>query len=255
MNDRIKEMTGGKITELISARELEAEQPVLSIVNAIYFKNMWIWPFNAARTYDQDFIGIGGSRTKVPMMLSSENFFYMEEESFQAIAMPYKGWETSMVVFLPKKVDGLQEFEESLTSEKLTASLGKLAQCPYGLRVTLPKFTSRSRRPLAPTLQEMGMKTAFGPRADFSGIREKKRSKTPDDLLFITSVLHEAWTDVNERGTEAAAATALKAAAPVAKPVQEPKVFRADHPFMFIIRHKPTGCILFMGRVTNPAAS
>lgn len=253
MNEWVSEKTGGKITNLISAERLQREQTVLSIVNALYFKNLWAWPFEGAKTRHADFICIDGSRVKVPMMHSSKDFPYMEEEDFQAIAMPYQGWEMSMVVFLPRRVDGLKEFEESLTPDNLRAWLAKLARWPHGLKTSIPKFTSRSRFGLKPELQSMGMQSAFNSQvADFSGMLQAKRPNAPKIGLFVTSVLHETRIDVNEKGTEAAAATALSFAASI--PKAPPKIFRADHPFMFIIRHNLTGCILFMGRVTNPLA-
>lgn len=253
MNEWVSEKTGGKITDLISADQLQREKAVLSIVNALYFKNIWAWPFEGAKTRHADFICTNGSRVKVPMMHSSKDFPYMEEEDFQAIAMPYEGWKMSMVVFLPKRVDGLKEFERSLTPENLRAWLAKLATWRHGLKTSVPKFTSRFRYSLKPELQSMGMHAAFNSRiADFSGMFEAKRLNAPKIGLFVTSVLHETWIDVNEKGTEAAAATDINKAK--LKGPAEPRPFCADHPFMFIIRHNITGCILFMGRVTNPLA-
>ncbi|WP_157212279.1 serpin family protein [Desulfomonile tiedjei] len=252
MNDWIKEMTRGKITDLISADRLRREQTVISILNAFYFKNMWLWPFETGRTKDEDFVCSGGSRIKVRMMHSSQRFRYMEEQDLQGLELPYQGWETSMMVFLPRKADGLQEMEKSLTPETLGLWISKFSQLP-DVDVSFPKFGFKSRYGLLPTLKEMGMNISFGPGADFSGMLEKKRPESPSISLFITSMLHETRIDLNERGTEAAAATALSISASAPKP--ERKIFRADHPFMFVIRHNRTGCILLMGRVTNPLAN
>jgi serpin B len=252
INEWVEEMTQGKITGLVSGPELEKAPTVLAIINAVYFKALWAMPFDIARTKDEDFAGCNSLRMKVPMMHhSSQDFHYMEEQDFQALELPYAGWGISMAVFLPKKIEGLAEFEKSFTLENFSRWLTKFSNWPYGVEVSLPRFTVRSGLRLEPTLQSMGIKIAFDShRADFSGMLRKIEYGTP---LFITKAIHEAWIEVNEKGTEAAAGTALPFATYVKKP--EPKVFRADHPFMFVIYHKLSGSILFMGRVTNPLAN
>jgi serpin B len=201
--------------------------------------------FAAAATQDEDFkLGSADKTTKAPMMHSQPNFGYMENDTLQALEMPYRSGELSMIVLLPKKVDGLAEMEKTLTSEKLPAVLEKLKF--ETVKIALPKFTFTSQFSMGDTLQAMGMKTAFSDEADFSGM-------TSHEGLKIGAVLHKAFVAVDEHGTEAAAATAVMMR-PTGMRVDptEIKVFTADHPFVFIIRHKATGAMLFMGRVANP---
>jgi serpin B len=179
------------------------------------------------------------------MMFRKDNFRYMETDQFQVLDMPYKARELSMVVFLPKKTDGLGAFEGSLTPERLSVWLEKLDD--EKVEVSFPRFEFTSSFALARVLESMGMKDAFSPElADFSGM-------TTMEEVYISDVLHKAFVAVDEKGTEAAAATAVIIAAksmPVKEP--DPKIFRADHPFLFMIRHNTSGAILFMGRVMNP---
>jgi serpin B len=150
-----------------------------------------------------------------------------------------------MVVILPAKADGLAALEKSLDAKALDALVAKLKRAE--VNVTLPKFKMTSQFSLADALQALGMKLAFDPgKADFSAMNEKEK-------LFISAVIHKAFVDVNEEGTEAAAATAVAMALAMA-PAGEPEKFVADHPFLFVIRHRETGVILFMGRVADPTA-
>ena len=147
-----------------------------------------------------------------------------------------------MVILLPRQVDGLAALEKELTAETLEARLKKLAR--REVEVYLPRFKVTSQFSLADTLAAMGMTDAFKPGgADFSGMNGRKD-------LFISAVVHKAFVEVNEEGTEAAAATGVAVA--LARAPEPAPVFRADHPFLFLIRHEKTGVILFMGRVANP---
>jgi len=160
----------------------------------------------------------------------------------QALELPYAGDSLSMIVLLPRSIDGLGAIEDTLAADTLTARLDAIRK--REVRVSLPKFTMTSQFELAQTLGSMGMPEAFSGAADFSGM-------TGGRDLFISAVVHKAFVDVNEEGTEAAAATGVAmrlTAAPVSPPV-----FRADHPFIFLIRHNPSGSILFLGRLTRPA--
>lgn len=178
------------------------------------------------------------------MMRQTEKFGYMEAEGLQGLEMPYVDNELSMVILLPQKVDGLPDLEKKLTE-------GNLAQWLAGLHkqqviVAVPRFKMTQQFGLAETLRSMGMTDAFSiQKADFSGI-----TGTRD--LFISAVVHKAYVDVNEEGTEAAAATGIGMAM-TAMPHKMP-VFRADHPFIFLIRDNKNGGILFIGRVMNPGA-
>ena len=151
-----------------------------------------------------------------------------------------------MVVLLPKKIEGLADLEKDLTADKLDGWIGKLQK--QEVIVSLPKFKTEQRVQLADTLSEMGMKLAFDDqKADLSGMAGK-----PGDL-YISKVIHQAYIDVNEEGTEAAGSTAVIIAEPTAVRVEPPKpVFRADHPFLFLIRDTRSGSVLFLGRIANP---
>jgi serpin B len=251
INSWVENATRGKIGGLVSPTELGLSEKVLLLVNAVYFKSIWAMPFKKEDTREARFTALDGSTIMVPMMHNLDRIYrYMETETFQAVEVPYRGKDLSMVIFLPKKTGGLPQFEGSLTSNKLLTWLGELLRWPYGVEVYLPRFGIRSRTKLRPALEATGMTKAFiSGEADFSGFFEKRRAKALDIRLFISRAVQEAWIEVNEEGTEAAAATILDFSIGMD---ERPKVFCADHPFMLIIYHKPTKCILFMGRVTRP---
>ena len=160
--------------------------------------------------------------------------------------MPYDGKNLSMVVLLPKNVDSLAHVEMSLMTENLKMWIGKLHKTEVD--VTLPKFKTTSAFQLNKVLKDMGMTKAFSPGgADFNGM-------TGSHDLYIAHVIHKAFVDVNEEGTEAAAATAVVMDAKTARITPPPPVFRADHPFLFLIRDTRNGSILFLGRIVNPKA-
>jgi serpin B len=196
-------------------------------------------------TEDMPFHVSATKQIVTPMMFQKDDFRYMETDTFHALEMPYKAHELAMVVFLPKKTDGLGQFEKALTPETLPAWLAKLST--EEVEVTFPKFEFTGSFSLSNVLKAMGMKDAFSPSfADFSGMTSKER-------VFVSDVIHKAFVTVDEKGTEAAAATAMVmvgTAMPIPKP--NPKIFKADHPFLFIFRHNASGATLFMGRIVNP---
>jgi serpin B len=166
---------------------------------------------------------------------------YMKADTFQAAQLMYKGGEVSMIILLPNEVDGLPALEKALTPQFLAKNLASFNS--EEMFLTMPKFTVTGEFQLAKTLAAMGMKDAFDDKkADFSGMTGK-----PD--LYLTAVVHKAFVIVEEVGTEAAAATAVVAAAKDGGPEIH---FTANHPFLFVIRHEPSGAILFMGRVADP---
>jgi serine protease inhibitor len=179
---------------------------------------------------------------------------YPDERGFQLLELPYKGDEVSMLVIVPRSADGLAALEKKLTSADLKTWIDKLKK--RTVIVNLPKFKLETKYTMEKTLQDMGMKRAFkDPRladgAQFDGMSE---SEDPEQKLYITKVLHKAFVEVNEKGTEAAAATAVIMAQPTSAPVFVPftPTFRADRPFLFLIRDVKTGSLLFLGRMTNP---
>ncbi len=244
INTWVEKKTRNKIKNLIPKGVLN-RLTRLVLTNAIYFKGNWASQFKKDRTKNAPFTLAGGEKVDVPMMNQTADFNYMETEDFQGLELPYVDNELSMIILLPKQVDGLAEFEKTLTLKNLSQWLAKLRK--RKVIVSIPKFKMTSQFRLAEVLKSMGMTNAFVPDvADFSGMNSKRD-------LFIWAVIHKAYVDVNEEGTEAAAATAVVVGITSVMPGKIP-VFRADHPFLFLIRDNDSGSILFIGRVMNPKA-
>ena len=238
INAWVSEQTQGKIKELIAKGDL-GSLTRLVLTNAIYFKGKWLILFDKDRTWPGPFTLLDGKRIDVPMMHLGSKLGYLDTPQFQALELPYAGRTVAMVVLLPRRHDGLPDLEKALTPAFLAKWLPKIKK--HKVLVTLPKFKLASKFELKKPLAALGMASAFAG-ADFSGINGKRN-------LFIDEVLHNAVVEVNEEGTEAAGATAVLIKANGGK--RPPRV-RADHPFLFVIRHNPTGSILFIGRVANP---
>jgi len=240
INNWVESKTAQKVKELIGPGVLGNRETLLVLTNAIYFKGAWQYPFDKQRTADGDFFVSAGQKVAVPMMRQTRRFRHADAGDLQVLEMDYKGDALSMVVLLPKKADGLAPLEQSLAQ-------GKLDEYVLGLKAAevdllLPRFKMEWKAELQEPLGKMGMPLAFSG-ADFSGMTGRKGD------ICISKVIHKAFVDVNEEGTEAAAATAVIMGRGM--PAQ-PIVFRADHPFIFLIRDKASGCILFLGRVANP---
>jgi len=251
INKWAEERTAGRIKDLLAPGSLTADS-VLVLTNAVYFKGTWQYRFKENDTAEEPFRVPGGKDVRVKMMhqtatLRYFNFDWSESEKGQVLVLPYKGGELSMVLVLPKAADGLAAFERALTPDKLDLILG--ARSEHNVHVSLPRFTVKGKSvSLNDPLEKMGMGRAFGSRADFSGIYG-----SPGDI-WIGNVVHQAFVEVNEEGSEAAAATAVeveKGSDPSPQPGRTIE-FRADHPFLFLIRDERTGAILFMGRMSNP---
>jgi serpin B len=243
INTWVEKKTNDKIKNLISEGVLDS-MTRLVLTNAIYFKGNWARQFEEKRTKDAPFTLDDGQKIDVAMMYQKAEFGYMETDTFQALELPYVHDELSMVILLPKKFDALDEFEKTLTPENLTQWLADIHK--QEVVVFVPKFKMTSQFSLASVLKSMGMTDAFSSDADFSGIDGKRD-------LFISAVIHKAFVEVNEEGTEAAAATGVVMRLTSIGPAPIP-VFRADHPFLFLIRDNLTGSILFIGRAANPKA-
>ncbi len=239
------EATKGKITDLIPAGVL-SDMTRLVLTNAIYFKGNWLHQFNKDSTQPAPFHLSATQKVEVPLMFQKERYKFgrakFGESGLKVLELPYKGEELSMVLLLPDETDGLAALEKELTAENLkswTAKLGKPE-----VMVFLPKFKMTAEFQLNDVLAKLGMPLAFAPgSADFSGMDGKMD-------LYISAVVHKAFVDVNEEGTEAAAATGVVFGV-TSVPVDPPE-FRADHPFVFLIRDNRSGAILFMGRVLDP---
>ena len=241
INAWVEQQTKDKIKDLIPLGALN-ELTRLVLTNAIYFKGDWLLPFMKSLTKEEDFKVATDRQVTVPMLHQTGFFKYFDGGNFQALELPYVENKLSMVVFLPKKVDGLAEFEQSLTAQNLMKWLPQLQQ--HEVVVTLPKFRVTAEFTLNKTLSSMGMPLAFSPHAaDFSGMSEEKD-------LYLSAVIHKAYVDVNEEGTEAAAATGIVTRTMSAGP--PPSTFHADHPFVFLIRDNSSGSLLFLGRLVQP---
>ena len=242
INAWVEDKTNRKIKDLIRRGDLD-QLTRLVLTNAIYFKGQWATRFKKKRTRLAPF-SLGGPRlriqtVRVPMMSQSAEFGYAERKDLQVLAMPYKGGRLSMVALLPR--GDLSALDKALTPATLKTWLAGLRT--QEVNVYLPRFRiTWGATDLVRPLKALGMRDAFTMGADFSGMDGTRK-------LLISKVLHKAFVDVNEEGTEAAAATAVVMRL---KSAMRPLVFRADHPFLFLIRDNKTGCILFMGRVVDP---
>lgn len=241
INTFIEEQTNNKIKDLIPKGILDAST-VMVLTNAIYFKGTWTWEFDKSDTSEQDFKITPANIVKTPMMYMKNDkakFNYADVGDLQILELPYKGEEISMLILLP--TENLDIIEPSLTAEKLKEWKSQMKEDNLDA-IFLPKFEFDAKYFMQETLSKMGMPTAFG-NADFSGMDGTKN-------LFINAVIHQAFVKVDEEGTEAAAATAVIMEGKSA--VVQRKIFRADHPFIFIIQEKKTGNILFLGKVVDP---
>jgi serpin B len=244
INQWVDDKTRHKIAEIIGPRVLNALTRMV-LVNAIYFKGTWASTFPASSTKPDEFYARPDTAFTVPFMHKRGQFSYGENDRLQLLALPYIGQDLQMVVLLPSSRDGIGPLESSLTPASLAAWTSGMRN--QQVNVALPKFKMSSGFSLAQALEALGLKDAFDPnRADFSGMDGRAH------WLYLSAVLHKAYVEVNEKGTEAAAATAAVVALSSARREEPPREFRADHPFLFLIRDSTTGSILFMGRVVKP---
>ena len=245
INTWVENKTQNKIKDLIGDGVLTPDTK-LTLVNAIYFYGKWLNPFQPKATEEGSFQITPDNTKKVSMMSQTAEFPYADLDSLQVVELPYQGDELSMLIVLPKSTDGLSTLESRLSQKTLNEWTGKLVKTEIIVR--LPKFKiTWGTELLNGKLKKLGMRDAFDGNANFSGMDGDPHG------LFIGAVLHKAFIDVKEEGTEAAAATAVvmtRCVAPEVKPV-----FLADHPFLFLIQENKTGSVLFMGRVIDPKAS
>lgn len=246
INDWVAQKTEDKIKDLIGPRVLDRSTRLV-LTNAVYFNGNWETQFDKSRTRDEDFHVTATQVVQAPLMHREGGLNYFDGGSFQALEIPYKSEELSLIVLLPNDVGGLAALEQSMTAASARDWLSKLKPA-HKVVLSLPRFKMTQQFGLSDALTAMGMRKAFDKdAADFTGIEARRG-------LFLSAVIHKAFVDVNEVGTEAAAATAVVVgrAMAIQRP-QPPIVFRADHPFVFLIRDNRSGGILFMGRVVNPA--
>jgi serpin B len=250
INEWVENQTNNLIQDLIHETDIHPVLTKLILTNAIYFKGVWQVQFDEVNTTERDFIVSTDETIPVKTMRlndTSDKFNYTETDDLQILELPYTGDDISMMIFLPRAGVELSDVTNSLNREDYTSWIDEMYKTKAD--IYLPKFNFETSYGLNKYLIELGMVDAFSAyNADFSGIDGR-----PD--LYISSVLHKAFVEVNEEGTEAAAATAVIMNLKAMDPSEPPEriTFDCDHPFIFTIHHKETGTILFMGTVGNPS--
>jgi serpin B len=238
INAWVEDRTEDRIQDLLPEGSID-RGTVLVLTNAIYFKGDWEVQFDPEETAESGFYRTPADMVTVPMMhRHDEELLFAELDGLKVLELPYTGRDLSMFFLLPDALDGLADLEAQLTPENLDAWMGAVELTEAD--VTLPRFEFTAEFILNDALTQMGMPAAFSPGADFSGI-------VPGGGIFISLAIHKAFVQVNEVGTEAAAATAI---------IFERganTMFTANHPFLFLIRDNVTGSILFLGRVMDPS--
>ena len=241
INSWVGERTQGMIPELLAKGVID-RSTILVLTNAIYFKGRWKKKFEPKRTRDGDFTATSGT-VQVPMMSQKAKFMYGESDDAKVLELPYEGDRLSMVIVLPKPSVDLATIENKMSSKGLSPWLANMGE--RDVVVTLPRFRIESSFSLNAALVKLGIVKAFGG-GDFSGM-----SSNPG--LQISDVIHQAVVEVNEEGTEAAAATGVVMTRSAS--ITAPAFFKADHPFVFAIRDRESGALIFIGRLATPASS
>ncbi|NXF37423.1 PAI2 inhibitor, partial [Nyctibius bracteatus] len=243
INSRVEHQTEGKIQNLLPPGSVDSLTRLV-LINALYFKGNWATKFEAKATRQRPF-RINTHKTKpVPMMYLSDKFnsTYIESVQTDVLELPYVNNDLSMFILLPSDITGLQKLERELTFENLLSWTSPEVMEKMKMEVYLPRFTLEEKYDLKSTLSRMGIQDAFTEgQADFTGMSE-------NGDLFLSQVFHECYLEVNEEGTEAAAASSAALASRSLGAV----IFVADHPFLFFIRHNKTKSILFLGRFSSP---
>jgi serpin B len=244
INAWVSDRTGGRIADLLPAGTLDALTRLV-LVNAVYLKAPWLTPFEETATTPEPFTRLDGTSPAVPMMHSRGQLAYATGDGWQAVDLPYAGYELTMTVLVPD-AGRLAGVEEQVAPALLDAVVGR--QAVRDVELGLPRWNTSTAFPLADALRAAGMPTAFdADDADFGGM-------TTAEQLYLSAVQHQADITVDEAGTEAAAATAAVIATTSA-PVEPPVRLVVDRPFLFLIRDVPTGTLVFVGRVADPTAS
>jgi serpin B len=250
INGWVEKQTQKRIRDLIPENGLSKETRLV-LVNALYFKAAWADDFNVQATAPKPF-HVNGAKTtaEVPTMSKQEHMRYLNGSGFQAVTLPYAGNDLHFLLIVPDDINGVSNLEKKLTPETLLACAKADTR---EVILHLPKFKiTPPTLPLGEVLQKMGMTTAFDKpqgSADFDAMAPKK----PDDYLAISEVFHKTFIELNEKGTEAAAATVVVMTdAGAAAPTQKPIELKADRPFLFAIQHVESGACLFFGRVSDP---
>lgn len=248
INDWVEDRTNDRIKDLLQPGDVDSGTKSV-LVNTVYWKGDWEKVFEKEATRPEKYTALGGAVTDVPMMVQQDWFQVAQRGGVRAIQIPYSGRELSMVILLPDDPNGLPALEAKLTRQELARWMRDLDGTSSRETILwLPKIHMEARAKLATTMKGLGVRTAFSDAADFSGI-----TGSPD--LKIDEVIHQTFLDVDEKGTEAAAATAVTMVATSAMPGPPPPPpfeFRADKPFLFMLRDMRTGLVLFIGRHVEP---
>jgi serpin B len=248
INAWVAKQTANRIKDLLPDGSLTEDSRIV-LVNAIYFKGTWKYAFSKKETVDGDFATASGSNVTAKFMTREKlNLKYAQATGVTMVELPYASGDLAMDIILPDDAKDLPNIESNLSAD-LGSLLSFLAPTE-DMTVTIPRFTMTIATPLNDTLVALGMSSAFDQNsADFSAMIDQKKAKA-DDRLYLSAVYHKAFIAVDESGSEAAAATAVVGAVPTS--VEIKPVFRADHPFVYVIRDTKTGAILFIGRVLDP---
>ncbi|MEP6602324.1 MAG: serpin family protein [Spartobacteria bacterium] len=249
INKWVAEQTNDRIRDLIPPDGVTAATRLV-LANAIYLKAPWLSEFNDAFTKPKPFHIRGGAPVDVATMNTRAQLGYAKREGFTAVALRYTGAELQFVVLVPDNVSGLRALESKLSADVL-AQCAKLE--PHDVDLALPKFKLEPPTlALSDKLRSRGMKTAFD-QPPGSANFDRMAPRKPDDYLAISEVFHKTFIAVDEKGTEAAAATAVAMKATSARvEKQNPIDVKVDRPFLYAIQHVPSGACLFIGRVTDP---
>jgi serpin B len=245
VNDWVHQQTNGKIKDFLPHGVLNSGTK-LALINAIYFNGAWKHEFDKEKTFHGPFYALGDRehKTEVNMMskTSKHKYYFDQENGCHILELPYTGDELSMIILLPEELGGISRLEKSLTIENLDRWMTLMINTTVS--VALPRFKLSQQVELKSVLPKLGIKDLFDARkADLSGISETSG-------LFVSHVIHKADVEVNERGSEAAAATGVVM---MKRSLDMNEVFHADHPFIFLIHHHLSGSILFAGKLMQPS--
>ncbi len=250
INAWVEKQTRDRIKDLLPDGSISRETGLV-LVNALYLKAPWASEFEKSATAPQPFVLADGKKVDVATMQKVADYGFEKRDGYCAVAIPYVGGDLQLVILLPDAADGLASLRKKMTPAILA---GCAALPTRDVKLFLPKFKLEPPLfELGETLRDMGMKSAFDVppgSADFDGIAPRK----PDDYLYISEIFHKTFVEIDEQGTEAAAATAVVMfrAMSMPAPTPEPLEVRVDRPFLFAIQHRPTGACLFLGQVTDP---
>jgi len=246
INDWVDDQTHGRIPELFQQGDIEALTRMV-LANAIYFLADWDLPFEEDDTQDMDFELADGSVVSVPTMIQTDEHGFAELEGLKLLEMSYESGEVSMVFILPDEPNGLESLEDELSADTVDAWIDEIGETEVSVRI--PSFQMETEFPIEDVLIDLGVETAWlEGQADFSGMLDQDIEK-----LWLARVVHKAFVRVDEEGTEAAAATGAVMNGELSAEPGEPNTFYAQHSFIFMIRDRLTGTILFQGRMSDPS--